>query len=133
MRLCALLCVVLTAGFHKQALDGPNTARRRTARRATAETKSPYEVMGVRSSSPDAPDVSKATWEKAKSPDPRMRVPASRLHESRRRSSLAARAAACAPLCVFCFYLRVTTLVLQPASRGLAVGCLVWVLRVSGA
>ena len=32
----------------------------------------------------------------------------------------------------FCLYLRVTALVLQPASRGVAVGCAVWVFASFG-
>ena len=48
--------------------------------------------------------------------------------------SAACRARFCCVLApVFCLYLRVTALVLQATSRGVAVGCLVWVLRVSGA
>ena len=43
--------------------------------------------MGVRTSA--KPDVSKATWEKAKTPEPRMRVPAARLQDLRRRSGQA--------------------------------------------
>ena len=45
MRLCALLCVVLTESFHTPQ----NTARRRTRLRAETEL-SPYEVLGVRTS-----------------------------------------------------------------------------------
>ena len=51
MRLCALLCVVSTSGFHTPQ----NTARRRTLLRAETETKSPYEVLGVRTSAKRKP------------------------------------------------------------------------------
>ena len=65
MRLCALLCVVLTESFHTPQ----NTARRRTLLRAETETKSPYEVLGVRTSAkPD--EIRKAFREKAKSLHP---------------------------------------------------------------
>ena len=65
MRLCALLCVVLTESFHTPQ----NTARRRTLLNAETETKSPYEVLGVRTSAkPD--EIRKAFREKAKSLHP---------------------------------------------------------------
>ena len=38
----------------------------------------------------------------------------------------------CEPLCFFCLCLRVTALVLQPASRGVAVGCVVCVFASFG-
>ena len=42
------------------------------------------------------------------------------------------RRACCEPLCVFCDFLRVKALVLQPASRRVAVGCLVWFWQCFG-
>ena len=65
MRLYIMLCVVLTESFHTPQ----NTARRRTLLKAETETKSPYEVLGVRTSAkPD--EIRKAFREKAKSLHP---------------------------------------------------------------
>ena len=65
MRLYIMLCVVLTSGFHTP----PNNARRRTRLQAETDTKSPYEVLGVRTSAkPD--EIRKAFREKAKSLHP---------------------------------------------------------------
>ena len=65
MRLYIMLCVVLTESFRTP----PNTARRRTLLKAETETKSPYEVLGVRTSAkPD--EIRKAFREKAKSLHP---------------------------------------------------------------